>query len=1518
MVCPTEKINSLFIKKILTLRFIMKTIFKIIFGVFALCGVLMPSAAQAQGTPQTGAVFLGNYSTGGTLMISAATPVPKLTITPAALIANHVNATGARDVELMDNTNTAVFNPPVGAFTSTVFTPTTAGIFMFRYIPTSSNGTVSGNISYYIVTVTQPVADCFGPTKPNDGANNNACNLICNPGIVRPGPALNVYETLPSIPNTFQGWISIIGSPDIVRGSPYAGTVGIYGNIPNLLPASGLSSNSAALHFFPNKPITIEDGGNQEAAWQELALSGGQKYFMSFYRSPIVYRTTQTNFGKVQIRVNLMTNNFTYTGNSTLPLVGLYNKFSELPPADVNTIFNKLLPIENRNTTGSSPNYPITPIVREGMTFTAPTGGASGIVIGSKMENTAYTFNIADADHTIDQIELLRDDFTAGSNVTVQCGATALLGGLDFCMLSDVTVRYTWTVQNGTAPLLQYTVNHAVNGDLLVNGVAVASAANIPKLTVSPSTTTMYVLTRAVVSDGGIAGFSFANTTSSVTVNVANPIPTPTLTVTQATCGAAQVTCTNIATGYFNWYVNGASPQSGPNLNSIPTSTTGTHTVVITSGGCTQTGTIAVTIPTYTCQTTFPNATTPIIGTNSSTLINISTLLGNTIPHVNNVVTGQKIPVQAALVLDVNVTFNNCEFYMFPESSITAPSVFTATGTTFKGTGCALWRGIDAPIESANLSLNSCTIQDALTGLSIGEKRIISISNNTFVNNRVGISITATNQSTNSGLQVLNFSNNKFQTLDNVSLLPPLCNTIGYAGLTIQTVLSLPLQVSGQEGYGSTGNSFYNLNYGIIIQNGTVTVGKASFNRINSLPSASAGIWATNGSTLSVNNGDGRTFNGCTHGIRTEGSSLAASNNTMTNTERGIWVSTSATLPPQTISILSNNLTCKRYGVFLSNAQSNFKGNINNNAITMDNTVATNVAAIYLTGTGTFAASEVFGNTITLQNAQYGIVLNNINSVSNGVTGVSGLAVNTNTINANNLANIRGIQISGGGSTAPSSKVRIQGNTVKGNGAATACIGIFANASGDNVISCNTLNAVNTGISFSGVCTGVNGTILRANTFGDAINNTNSLTKGLEYGSTASTGPQDFQGNKWYGTYTGTKYGAFSSNPGVVTTSPYTVNNQGTGNSIFMPTNIFPPSGWFGYQSGTNKTGCSGSLLAADGTNGLDYYRLIAQDNLVYTEYQAGLRWSNEQDLYAKIVKEPELLADPDFSDFYDTKQNEGVGIYDGLDKAAQNALEPSAAAKQQLAMYDTQTTLFSVNLDNIAVQLADTILTTAAREALQQQYDTQVLQYKIVQNNIATLIAALNADNESELNALIAANAAAPDTEIFEQNEKSINAIYFRSLAKGAEVDSLDMPEVLSIAAQCPYSGGDAVFKARAVAASFDDALYDDKSICATQGVLWRVKPKAKGNDAAKDFQVKVYPNPTKNLSTVFLEGTHSDLQLELHDVLGREIATQIIYSNATQTTVSFENNPVGLYILSLRNSEGVIIHQQKVSVIK
>ncbi|MEY4927149.1 MAG: hypothetical protein RI894_1585, partial [Bacteroidota bacterium] len=146
------------------------------------------------------------------------------------------------------------------------------------------------------------------------------------------------------------------------------------------------------------------------------------------------------------------------------------------------------------------------------------------------------------------------------------------------------------------------------------------------------------------------------------------------------------------------------------------------------------------------------------------------------------------------------------------------------------------------------------------------------------------------------------------------------------------------------------------------------------------------------------------------------------------------------------------------------------------------------------------------------------------------------------------------------------------------------------------------------------------------------------------------------------------------------------------------------------------------------------------------------------------------------------------------------------------------------------------------------------------------------------------------------------LNAIYLRTGAKGNwNIAPQEQTILAYLAAQCPYTGGTAVFEARDMLQVLGiSADYDDVLLCATHGIALRQKPKT----PTQIESIKFYPNPANDY--LLIEG-RSEGSVTITDILGRIVYNQK-YEGGKQvvSTIAFAQ---GIYTITF-TKEGSEFH--------
>jgi hypothetical protein len=265
----------------------------------------------------------------------------------------------------------------------------------------------------------------------------------------------------------------------------------------------------------------------------------------------------------------------------------------------------------------------------------------------------------------------------------------------------------------------------------------------------------------------------------------------------------------------------------------------------------------------------------------------------------------------------------------------------------------------------------------------------------------------------------------------------------------------------------------------------------------------------------------------------------------------------------------------------------------------------------------------------------------------------------------------------------------------------------------------------------------------------------------------------------------------------------------------------------------------------SDEVTDIDYALMVAEDSVAYSEFQDMGEVMDERVLYAQLVHDTTARNSyPVLNQFY-------------LDR------QQSTMAKL-------------VTIDQLLQKLTDT---------------------SVVQNPF---------EFTSVLNEVKQLNATVASAELYDLNERTINGIFIKEMEYG--IDSISQAEnewISTLAWECPYVAGNAVFKARMLYMRINPwAHFNDLSICNAVGVykngtgLFDEENAEMDNTAqqhglqviyaVEKNSIKLYPNPaTDQVNVSYNVNPYDKSVLELLDIQGRHIQT--IHLPANNNKVSF-----------------------------
>jgi Secretion system C-terminal sorting domain len=698
---------------------------------------------------------------------------------------------------------------------------------------------------------------------------------------------------------------------------------------------------------------------------------------------------------------------------------------------------------------------------------------------------------------------------------------------------------------------------------------------------------------------------------------------------------------------------------------------------------------------------------------------------------------------------------------------------------------------------------------------------------------------------------------------------------------------------------GAAVNRFNSLRNGIITEDCNLTLRNSRFSNIQRLDYATSGngVLATgtghnfieDGSCPGINT---VFFDDCYTGISLRGMNARVHNNEMNNVAYGVYVQKS---PNRDVEICGNTINCTNRGICLWFNDPAQRIQVNNNAIHVTAPVPNiRAAAIFVRENGATQPNAHIEShyNIAIFNAGAGISLN----------GCNGYQIEQNFITAGQppLGTM-----SYAGITLWNSPGNFLGcNSVDGdyennpNGGISGPFGIRARASTNIEYDCNDVQDTYLGVQFDMPC-------------GNTDFHTTSFLNhryGLHYTTTAVTGAQPMggndplHGNRWNGAWGGANaVGARheSTLPDFVNESRYFVPSIPAPWGPENPESVSP--NWFATAI-TQELSCgiTCNVWLTEDTTITELDERIAQglvDPGVYTE---PMQWMLERDLYRKLYGNPELVVpNTVFDTFYTDKSATSIGRFIAVETAIHALFELDSNTAGQLQDYYEQmaeqmerTTAMDSLLQTLSGQ--DSLDLLAQREVVFDVIDS------LSQLNSALVDSILQA-RSAAANAVIAQNNAIVTTDIWEQNEKTVNHIFLNTVVKSIAPNGTQLSLLRSVAAQCPYEGGTAVFRARALLDAWTEDVFDDEVLCADGGQQGLMLPPA-GNQSVSTG-IRMFPNPARDRVMLSMEdGLESDAVLSVYNLYGQLASSYYLSEGDASFSFSTEGLPQGIYLVRIQ----------------
>jgi hypothetical protein len=832
---------------------------------------------------------------------------------------------------------------------------------------------------------------------------------------------------------------------------------------------------------------------------------------------------------------------------------------------------------------------------------------------------------------------------------------------------------------------------------------------------------------------------------------------------------------------------------------------------------------------------------------------------------------------------------------------------------------CEMWQGFR---NWGMLRMERVRLSDAEYGVETYHNSKISLKDSRFVNNFVGLHIPYQQPiHLIPQIQFLAFYGNEFSTEESL-LLPPyqgqqaLIEDLGFAGVWIHKMPDANLSGVKTPDFARY-NTYKNLANGIISIQSNLIVKNSVYEDILDLgeghpyPYSGRGIYSFtklyNGLGKLVQEGLGEyensdaTFKNCTYGVYVEGTYASIRKNKMLLMETGVEIRHCL---QKVLWVEDNWIEASRRGI---SAYQNFEsgGAFAGNEIVVHSPEGPDDGAgIVFNNNMTGNGWDIANNQIMLSRALQGIAIRN--------TQYTPIRNNTIYLDLFGIGKERYIGISAEGAFASGIACNaLYGNAVGNNYKLASAINLMG--SPDSWVSCNEIDDTRFGIQAYGLC---DGTQLKGNNWGNHWNGLllGQYLSGGGYDGDAIMGPQSHLGNLWPqmqaqgANTTDDRYGAvhLSENDNVVSYSKFTVD-EGE-NSTFLPEvgllNLEggTPEDWFFDEADPSTSySCSTEITCPHGVGAeleltdLDYQ--IARSMIETEKFNDAQQWTANRHLYRRLLASPGLVQPNTAIDtFYTDAGQTSAGKHEESVRDVSTLFVLDST--QTLMLTALQTTITEglqviIVLDSL---LADRLLSyqdSIAFTAQRQTWQDSLAELSALQDSLSQDWAG---QWKQDAISLQFETGYLPDTAQYEENHRIVREILLDKLAEGyLALDSLETVQLEAIASQCPLSGGDAVFEARAL---LNKGVYDDAALCNGGGQSSSSKKldKPKGNTE----MLRAVPNPaTNSFSLVFPKPVENGAtaQILIFDQLGREMLNLSISGPAIIVEVEASAWPSGIY---------------------
>ena len=378
--------------------------------------------------------------------------------------------------------------------------------------------------------------------------------------------------------------------------------------------------------------------------------------------------------------------------------------------------------------------------------------------------------------------------------------------------------------------------------------------------------------------------------------------------------------------------------------------------------------------------------------------------------------------------------------------------------------------------------------------------------------------------------------------------------------------------------------------------------------------------------------------------------------------------------------------------------------------------------------------------------------------------------------------------------------------------------------------------------------------------------------------------PLSVNGNEWENVEV-PSFDANCSPPTLAAFSQFFVTGTQSATNTFFPDQLNPSSGWF--TGGGPNSDCAFGLTQ----NPLE--RSIADGTLAIALNNPADAWEAERYLLNRLSADAGLLNSwGGFQSFKTAKDGSAMAQLSAVQKMINDAYVPSASLAAQVAQKRSETDALLDQVKQLDDQIGNGETASLLAQRAQKQGDLAVKQ-----GEVAALDAAYQSEITSKMQAAQTANNAIPVTAVYEVNAKTVNGLVI-DLALYGTLSEAQVNTLKSTAAQCPRTGGMAVYKARGI-------LPDCEMETISEALCYPSEERTgQLADVRLAEDVSIMPNPNRG---EFLIRANNLLgsRISIYDVLGNLVAEQRVNEETPACSIARDLKP-GTYFCRISGADG------------